>query len=86
MIRIRTAPTPDKLAIGKSVLFALLTAEALALFVARLPGTLQFDNFAFFDTGANLSVQYLIKPRLSPDPRLHLSLRAAAASIRPHMV
>jgi hypothetical protein len=66
MIRIRTAPTPDKLVIGKCVLFTLLTTEALALFVARLPGTLQFDNFAFFDTGANLSVQYLINHGYRP--------------------
>jgi hypothetical protein len=53
-------PAPDRLAIGKGFLFAILAAEALALFVARLAGTLQFNNFAFFDTGANLTAQYLI--------------------------
>jgi hypothetical protein len=41
------------------LLFGILSIEAIALFIARLPGTLQFNNFAFFDIGANLTVQYL---------------------------
>jgi hypothetical protein len=67
VIRIRTASTPGKLAISKWwFLFAILTAETFALFVVRLAGTLQFDNFAFFDTGANLTVQSLISHGYRP--------------------
>ena len=66
MIRIRTAPASDRLAISKCFLFAILTAEALALFVARLAGSLQFEKFAFFDSGSNLTVQYLISRGYRP--------------------
>jgi hypothetical protein len=66
MIRFHATPAPDRLAIGKGLLFAILTAEALALFVVRLAGTLQFNNFAFFDTGSNLTVQYLISHGYRP--------------------
>jgi hypothetical protein len=48
------------------MLFAFLLAEAVALFVIRLPATLQFDRFAFSDTGANLTEQYLLDERLRP--------------------
>jgi hypothetical protein len=60
MFRIHPNPTPERLAIGTRFLFAILSAEALALFALRLAATLQFDKFAFFDTGSNLTVQYLI--------------------------
>jgi hypothetical protein len=63
---IRTAFVSDELAINKFLLLAILTAEAIALFVIRLPGALQFDNFAFFDTGANLTAQYLISHGYRP--------------------
>jgi hypothetical protein len=66
MAGIRMTPAPAKLAIGKGILFAILSAEAIALFVVRLAGTLQFNNFAFFDTGSNLTVQYLISRGLRP--------------------
>jgi hypothetical protein len=66
MNSIRTAPTPDRLPISKGLLFAILIAEAFSLFVIRLAGTLQFDNFAFFDTGSNLTVQYLISRGYRP--------------------
>lgn len=49
----------DRFDVDGKLLFAILSAEAIAFFVARLPGVLQFTNFAFFDTGANLTVQYL---------------------------
>jgi hypothetical protein len=66
MIRIRMTAAPEKLATSKYLLFALLAVEALALFLIRLPGTLQFNNFAFFDAGANLTVQYLIDRGFRP--------------------
>jgi hypothetical protein len=59
-------PAPDRLAIPRYFLFAILSVEALALFVIQLAGTLQFNNFAFFDTGSNLTVQYLISRGLLP--------------------
>jgi len=55
----------DKFAIGKW-LFTILAAEAFILFILRLPGTLQFDNFAFFDTGANLTAQFLLSRGYRP--------------------
>src|SRR5277367_3893806 len=66
MIWIPMVPAPDRLVIPRGFLFALLSVEALALFVIQLAGTLQFNNFAFFDTGSNLTVQYLISHGLSP--------------------
>ena len=57
---LRSAPAPDRLAINQHLLFAILTVEAIAIFVYRLPQTLTFDDFAFFDTGSNLTAQYLM--------------------------
>ncbi|MGA7869544.1 MAG: hypothetical protein WCA22_01470 [Candidatus Binatus sp.] len=48
------------------LLFGLLTFEAAAFFLIRFAGSMQFDNFAFFDTGANLTQQYLIRQGLRP--------------------
>jgi len=58
--------TPDRIAIRSGYLFAILTAEALALFIVQLAGTLQFGTFAFFDTGENLTAQYLISHGYRP--------------------
>jgi hypothetical protein len=60
------APAPDRLAINKHLLFAILTVEAVAIFVYRLPQTLTFNDFAFFDTGSNLTAQYLISRGYRP--------------------
>lgn len=59
-------PAPDRLAIRSGYLFAILSAEALALLVVGLPKTLGFLGFAFFDTGANLAGQYLISHGYRP--------------------
>jgi hypothetical protein len=56
---IRTAPAPDRLVINRYLLFAILATEAIAIFVYRLPQTLTFNDFAFFDTGSNLSISTL---------------------------
>jgi hypothetical protein len=58
-------PTADRLAISTGLFFAILTIEACGLFALRLPGTLEF-NLAFGDTGANLTVQYLINHGYRP--------------------
>lgn len=42
------------------VLFLLFSLELTALMVARLPQTMRFENFAFCDQGANLTLQHLI--------------------------
>jgi len=57
---IRTARAPDRLVINRYLLFAILATEAIAIFVYRLPQTLTFNDFAFFDTGSNLTIQSLI--------------------------
>jgi hypothetical protein len=66
MIRIRMQPTPDRLAIPKNLLFLILTLEGLALFSIRLAGTLQFNGFAFSDTGSNLTEVYLVNHGYRP--------------------
>jgi hypothetical protein len=47
-------------------LSAMLALAALVLFVIRLPGSMQFDSFAFFDTGANLTIQNLLNRGYRP--------------------
>jgi hypothetical protein len=66
VLRIRFTPNPDRLAIDPRLLFALLCLEAGGLYAFRAVGTLQFDSFAFFDTGANLTAQYLIRQGYRP--------------------
>ncbi len=41
-------------------IFAILAAEIIALNILWAPATLDFAHFAFCDSGANLSLQYLI--------------------------
>jgi hypothetical protein len=66
MVRIPPVRNSHSGAVDVRPLFALLCVEAIALFMLRLAGTLQFNNFAFFDSGANLTVQYLIGQGLRP--------------------
>ena len=47
-------------------LIVLLFVETLAFNVARLPASMRFDGFAFCDSGANLTLQYLISNGLRP--------------------
>jgi hypothetical protein len=48
------------------VVTSVLFAEVLLLFIVHLPDAFQLDNFAFFDTGANLTAQYLIERGYRP--------------------
>jgi hypothetical protein len=48
------------------VLLILLLLEALLLALLRIPGDLGFDNFAFADTGDNLTANFLIGRGLLP--------------------
>jgi hypothetical protein len=64
-LRALLIPTPDRFAIATGLFFAILTIEACGLFALRLPGTLGV-NLAFGDTGANLTVQYLINHGYRP--------------------
>jgi hypothetical protein len=66
MIRIHLETAPDRLAFCKYLLFAILAVEAFALFGLRLAGTLQFNRFAFFDTGSNLTEVYLVSHGYRP--------------------
>jgi hypothetical protein len=47
-------------------LFLFLALEVSALAIIRLPAVMQFDNFAFFDIGANLTVQSLLDQGYRP--------------------
>lgn len=56
----------EQLSVNSAWLSAVLALAALLLFVIRLPGSMQFDTFAFFDTGANLSIQSLLSRGYRP--------------------
>jgi hypothetical protein len=45
---------------SRVVLFTALGVEAFFFLVIRFPGAMQFDGFAFSDTGANLTAHYLV--------------------------
>ena len=66
MSNSRLAPAPNRPVIPSSWLFATLALVATVIFVVRLPQTLLFDNFAFFDAGANLAAQSLINEGYRP--------------------
>jgi hypothetical protein len=53
-------PIHQPLRLSETTLFVIFAAELLAIDSARRPADLFFDRFAFFDTGANLTLQYLI--------------------------
>ncbi|MGH7778541.1 MAG: hypothetical protein ACREQR_01770 [Candidatus Binataceae bacterium] len=42
------------------LIFGIFAAEFIALNIFKLPDSLNFDGFAFCDSGANLTLQYLI--------------------------
>ena len=50
-LQLRPVAAPSRLAISTGFLAVMLAVEACALFALRLPGTLQFDFYAFSDTG-----------------------------------
>jgi hypothetical protein len=47
------------LSLGERRLWVIFAVELLALGIARRPSDMYFDRFAFFDQGANLTLQYL---------------------------
>jgi hypothetical protein len=49
-----------------TVIFILLAIEILAIDFLKLPDIMAFDRYAFCDTGANLTLQYLISHGLRP--------------------
>jgi hypothetical protein len=48
------------------VLFLVFSFELIAISIARLPNSMAFNTFAFFDQGANLTLQYLLSKGLRP--------------------
>ncbi len=59
-------PTRQPLSLSARPLFVIFALELLAIDIARLPNDLYFDRFAFFDNGANLTLQYLTSLGLRP--------------------
>lgn len=60
-------PAPrDVLSLRATKLFVIFAVEAVAIEIARLPVDLGFSRFAFFDYGANLSLQSLIATGYRP--------------------
>lgn len=49
-----------------TVIFILLAIEVLAIDFLKLPDVMAFDRYAFCDTGANLTLQYLVSHGLRP--------------------
>jgi hypothetical protein len=52
-------PTQQPLSLSTPQLFVIFAAGLLAIDIARRPSDMFFDRFAFFDNGANLTLQYL---------------------------
>jgi len=71
--------TQPSLSLSAPQLFVVFTVELLAINLARLPYDLYFDRFAFFDNGANLTLQYLTSIGYRPaiDFGYHYGLLAA---------
>ena len=59
---VASKPSPSRFA----TLFLLFSVELIALMIAKLPETMSFENFAFCDRGANLTLQYLVANGLRP--------------------
>jgi hypothetical protein len=72
-------PTHEPLSLGEAQLFIIFAAGLLAIDVARRPSDMFFDRFAFFDNGANLTLQYLTSIGYRPaiDFGYHYGLLAA---------
>jgi MFS family permease len=72
-------PARAALSLGAPHLFAIFAAEAVAIDIARRPVDMSFDHFAFFDYGANFTLQYLISAGYRPaiDFGYHYGLLAA---------
>jgi hypothetical protein len=59
-------PTRPPLSLRAPQLFAIFAVEAIAIEIARLPVDMSFSRFAFFDYGANLTLQSLISQGYRP--------------------
>src|SRR6202043_881867 len=55
-----TAAASEQASSRVTALFFLFSIELIALMIARLPETMNFEAFAFGDRGANLTLQYLV--------------------------
>lgn len=71
--------TRAPLSLSARQLFVVFAVELLAINVARRPSDMFFDRFAFFDNGANLTLQYLTSVGYRPaiDFGYHYGLLAA---------
>jgi hypothetical protein len=49
-----------------AIILAIIWSEFTILWAVSIPGTLQFDGFAFGDDGSNLTIQYLMGHGLMP--------------------
>jgi hypothetical protein len=72
-------PIHQPLSLSEAQLFIIFAAGLLAIDVARRPVDMFFDRFAFFDNGANLTLQYLTSIGYRPaiDFGYHYGLLAA---------
>jgi len=72
-------PTHQPLCLSEAKLFITFAAGLLAIDIARRPSDMFFDRFAFFDNGANLTLQYLTSIGYRPaiDFGYHYGLLAA---------
>jgi hypothetical protein len=52
--------------LGRARLFAILAAEIVAFNILWTAAGMKFENFAFCDSGANLSIQYLVSHGYRP--------------------
>ena len=59
-------PARPPLSLRAPQLFVIFAVEAVAIEIARRPVDMSFDRFAFFDYGANLTLQYLISAGYRP--------------------
>jgi hypothetical protein len=72
-------PAHQPLSLSEAQLFIIFAAGLLAIDIARRPSDMFFDRFAFFDNGANLTLQYLTSIGYRPaiDFGYHYGLLAA---------
>ena len=57
--RVRGNRRPNGLRGGRCWIFILFAIEILAIDFLKLPDIMWLDHYAFGDTGANLTLQYL---------------------------
>jgi len=77
-MKVRPSTRPP-ISLRAPQLFLIFAVEAVAIAAARRPSDMFFDRFAFFDNGANLTLQYLVSVGYRPaiDFGYHYGLLAA---------